>query len=100
MSLAEELPTVPVIVDLPLSKPLTVKVAVVAPPETITLLGTLATNPLLDDKLTDSPPVGAGTPSVTVAVELAPGDTLSGFSTNEATFGVVTVRVAVRELLL
>jgi hypothetical protein len=100
VSLAEELPTVPVIVDLPLRNALTVKVAVVEPAETVTLFGTLATNPLLDDKLTESPPLGAGTPNVTVAVEVAPGDTLSGFSTNEATFGVVTVRVAVRELLL
>jgi hypothetical protein len=62
---------------------LTVKVALVAPAATVTLVGTLAA-PLLLESITCAPPVGAGPLNVTVAVEdCVPPVTLVGFSAKE-----------------
>jgi hypothetical protein len=62
---------------------LTVKVALVAPAATVTLVGTLAA-PLLLESITCAPPVGAGPLNVTVAVEdCVPPVTLVGFSATE-----------------
>src|SRR5467141_1764480 len=76
----------------------TVKVALVAPAETVTLEGTLAA-PLLLESRTCAPPAGAGLLSVTVPVEdCTPPITLVGFSVSEETVGRgggVTVRVIV-----
>jgi hypothetical protein len=76
----------------------TVKVAVVAPEATVTLLGTVAAAVLLLDKLTvralEDPAAGAF--NVTVPVEFAePPSTLVGFSVSDVTAGGgTTVRTA------
>src|SRR5882762_1266834 len=65
----------------------TVKVALVAPPGTVTLEGTLAARLLLERR-TCAPPAGAGPLSVTVPVEdCVPPMTLVGFSSSEETVG-------------
>jgi hypothetical protein len=74
-------------------------VAVVAPPGTVTLEGTLAA-PLLLESATCAPPVGAGPLNVTVPVEEFPPTTLVGFSESEERVGggggaAVTVSEAV-----
>jgi len=56
---------------------LTVAVALVCPAGIVMLLGTDAAEPL-ELKLTESPPLGAGPFSVTVAVEGAPPATVVG----------------------
>ena len=62
---------------------LTVKVALVAPAETVTVVGTLAVLLLLA-RATCAPPVGAGPLSVTVPAEdCAPPTTLVGFNVKE-----------------
>lgn len=65
----------------------TVKVALLLPPGTVTLAGTLAA-PLLLERVTCAPPVGAGPLSVTVPVEdCTPPTTLVGFNVSEETIG-------------
>ena len=61
----------------------TVKVAVVPPAATITLVGTVATVGRLLVKLTPMPPVGAGPLRVTVPVDAFPPATLAGFTPTE-----------------
>ena len=56
------------------------KVAVVFPAATVTVDGTVALLELLLDKLTTSPPVGAGPVSVTVPNEVLPPRTVVGLS--------------------
>ena len=69
----------------------TVKVALLLPPGTVTLAGTLAA-PLLLERVTCAPPVGAGPLSVTVPIEdCTPPTTLVGFNVSEETVGGVTV---------
>ena len=60
----------------------TVKVALVAPAGTVTLVGTLAAALLLESR-TCAPPAGAGPLSVTVPVEEFPPATLVGFRESE-----------------
>src|SRR2546428_12668450 len=66
---------------------LTVKVALVALPGTVTLAGTLATPGLLLDRLTTAPPLGAGALSVTVPVEELPPVTLVGLRLSDESVG-------------
>jgi hypothetical protein len=74
----------------------TVALAVVAPPGTVTLAGTVAAAVLLLDSATTAPTAGAGLLRVTVAVELAPPATLVGLTAIETRAGALTESVAVR----
>ena len=74
---------------------LTVKLPLVLPPDTVTVPGTLATEPLLLDKETTAPPIGAGPLNTTVPCEVFPPTTLVGFNVSELTPGGVTVSPAV-----
>ena len=78
-----------------------VKVALVAPAETVTLAGTVAAAMLPLERETRTPPFGAGALSATVPVEGIPPLTLVGFSASEVSVGPggdngVTVSGAVR----
>jgi len=66
---------------------LTVNVALVAPAGTVTLAGTLATEGLLLERETTTPPLGAGPLNVTVAVEELPPVTLDGLRLSEDRVG-------------
>jgi hypothetical protein len=80
---------------------LTVKVALVLPAGTVTLDGTVATEVLLLESETTTPPEGAPELRVTVPVELFPPLTLVGFKVREERVtleGGVMVRVACLEL--
>jgi hypothetical protein len=70
------------------------KVALVAPPETVTDAGTVALR-LVEERLTTNPPVGAGPLMVTVPAEPVPPMTEAGLRLNELTVGAETVRVVV-----
>ena len=78
----------------------TVKVVLVAPAGMNTLDGTLATDGLLLESDTTTPPLGAAALSVTLPVEdpSGPPTTLDGFRVNEVRVGsggAVTVSAAV-----
>ena len=62
---------------------LTVNVALLAPPATVTLAGTVAAVVLSLDRETAAPPLGAGPLRVTVPVEGDPPVTLMGLSAIE-----------------
>ena len=66
---------------------LTVNVALLAPPATVTLAGTVAAVVLSLDRETAAPPLGAGPLSVTVPVDADPPVTLVGFSAIEESVG-------------
>ena len=72
----------------------TVAVAVVAPAATVTFAGTVATVVLELVSVTKAPPAGAGSFSVTVAVDGEPPVTEAGLSAIEARIGALTVRFA------
>src|SRR5438445_1956664 len=78
---------------------LTVKVALVALPGTVTLAGTLATPGLLLDRLTTAPPLGAGPLSVTVPVEELPPVTLVGLRLSDESVGALAVTVKLLALV-
>ncbi len=73
--------------DEPTALVLTVKLALVVPPATVTLAGTVATPVLLLDRLTTAPPPGAAALSVTVPVEELPPVTLDGLRLSEDRVG-------------
>ena len=56
----------------------TVKLADVCPPATLTIPGTLATDRLLVARVTEMPPAGAGALKKTVPVAFVPPGTLVG----------------------
>src|SRR5215467_671408 len=70
---------------------LTVNVALVAPPGTVTLAGTLATEGLLLESKTTAPALEAGPLSVAAPVEELPPVTLEGLTVNEESVGVTPV---------
>ncbi len=74
----------------------TVKVVLVEPAGTVTLLGTVATPVALLDSDTTAPGEGGGPLNVTVPWEVLPPGTLVGFRMSETKPGTVTFRVAVR----
>jgi len=76
--------------------PVTVNVAVVAPAATNTVAGTVALA-LLDDRLTEKPPVGAGCEIVTVPVDCFPLDTVVGFSVKPMTPTTFTAGIVATE---
>jgi hypothetical protein len=82
-------------VVVPTALVFTVKVALVAPAGTVTLVGTVATPVLLLERATTAPPLGAGPFNVTVALEEFPPVRLEGLSVNEVGAGGVTIREAV-----
>jgi len=69
-------------------------VAVVAPDATVTLVGTVATEPLLELSVTVAPVAGAGPLRVRVPVEEVPPRTDVGFTVTELRAAAVTVNVA------
>jgi len=62
---------------------LTENVALVFPPATLTVSGTVATEVLLLDRDTTTPPLGAGLLIVTVPVETSPPTTEDGVTDKE-----------------
>jgi hypothetical protein len=71
----------------------TVKVAVVALPGTVTLAGTCAAAVLVLDSVTTAPAAGAGPLRVTVPVDEVPPSTEAGFKLTETATGAVTVKL-------
>ncbi len=71
-----------------------VKVAVVAPPETVTL-GWTGENAESEASVTAMPPDGAALPMVTVPVEFAPPSTVDGLRVRPVTTGAFTASAAV-----
>src|SRR5437763_9153609 len=68
----------------------TAKLALVAPPATVTEAGTVAAFRLLLVSVTTAPPAGAALVSVTVPVLPAPPISTEGFSVNEPSSGFTT----------
>ena len=83
-------------VETPTGLVLTVKVALVAPPATVTLAGTRAAAVLLLASVTCAPPAGAGPLRVTVPVDGLAPVTLVGLSASEVGTGGKTVSDPVR----
>jgi hypothetical protein len=72
----------------------TVKVAVVAPPATVTFAGTVAADVMLLERVTTIPPAGAGPVRVTIPVDGLPPCTLVGLRARDDIVGALTVKVA------
>ena len=72
----------------------TVKEALVRPAATVTLLGTVATEVLLLESITFTPPVGAAPFRVTVPIDVLPPFTVVGFRLIAESDGGVIVRFA------
>ncbi len=72
-----------------------VNVALVLPPGTVTVAGTLATAELLLLRDTTAPPLGAGPLNVTVPVDVLPPRTLVGVRVSELSVGRAAVTVSV-----
>ncbi len=77
-------------VVVPTGTVVAVNVAVVAPPATVTVAGTV-TDPESLARATTKPPVGAALPIVSVPVELEPPNSAVGDITKPVTFGAVSV---------
>jgi hypothetical protein len=71
------------------------KTALVVPPATLTLAGTMATAGLLLERATAAPLAAAGELSLTVPVEPVPPATLVGLTLTDDRLGGETVRTAV-----
>jgi hypothetical protein len=71
-------------------------VALVAPPATVTLVGTVAVEVLLVDSVTCAPPVGAAADNMTVPVELFPPPTLDGLMAIDDSVGGPAVATVVK----
>jgi hypothetical protein len=84
-------------IGVPTAVVFTLNVAVVAPPATVTLAGTVAAGLLLDSA-TMTPPDSAGTFSVTVPVEDLPPSTVAGFKDTVESAGVGTVTINVADV--
>jgi hypothetical protein len=69
----------------------TVNFALVAPADTVTLAGTVATAVLLLERVTITPPVGAGSDSVTVPVDGLPPVTVLGLRVSELRAGAAVL---------
>jgi len=80
---------------LPPAVVLTMKLAELAPPATVTLEGGLALLGLLLESVTTIPPNGAGPLKRTVPVEGEPATTVVGFKVRESNAGGLTASVAV-----
>jgi hypothetical protein len=78
----------------------TVNVAEVAPPATVTFADTCATAVLLLLSVTTSPAAGAGPVSVTVPVDEVPPVTVVGFKLTKLGTGADTVKLALCVALL
>ena len=78
----------------------TVNVAEVAPPSTVTFAGTCAAAVLPLLSVTTSPPPAVGPVSVTVPVEEVPPVTVVGFRLTEVGTGAETVKLAFCVVLL
>lgn len=75
----------------------TLKVAEVAPPATVTVVGTVAALELLDN-LMAKPPVGAAEASVTAPVNVVPPTAVSGVTVRPLINGVLIVKLALEVL--
>jgi hypothetical protein len=82
------------IVDVPANTDVTVNFTDVAPAGTVSVDGTVATDGLLLERLTTTPPVGAAPEIVTVPVDEAGCLTVAGLSVRLESVGGLTVRVA------
>ena len=89
-------PVIVTVVTLVTVLVVTVNEAVVFPAATVMLDGTVATDLLLVDKLTTTPPDGAGPFKVTVPVDGTVPWTVVGFKVSELSDGVDTVSVVER----
>lgn len=79
---------------------MTGKVALVAPPATVTVAGTVAALVMLLDKVKVNPPAGAAAVKVTVPVEVLPPITDVGLSVSVESATALTRRLAVLLTLL
>ena len=80
-------PEIVTVVVLDTATVVTLNVALVLPPDTVTLDGTVATEVLLLDSDTTAPPLGAGPFNVTVPVELSPPVTGDGLKAMDVSIG-------------